>query len=233
MKLLIKPIYRKGIKKAILLLIFFLSANSFALVYEDVPKDVSFKFISRVDLIVNNNRAIGKVFYSKSPVKEIIKFYREEFTKEGYVEVSGNIKEGALAVLSFKKGVIKNNVQVLPGKNGSVIIRYEVEEKEQPLKGKDKPGKDLAEVPRPVGSVRELCMERISGAEKSTTLVYKTSQPQSSLEIFYKDKMKTGNWQHISTGKEEGVTMIFSKNNSWCVINCLKDSVVISYYYRG
>ncbi|MFH1825125.1 MAG: hypothetical protein ABH873_07895 [Candidatus Firestonebacteria bacterium] len=200
--------------------------NLFALVYEDIPKGVDFKFLNQVDLIVNGNDAKGKVFYSKDSSKEILNFYKERFKKDGYKEIQSKMFNDKYGMASFEKGILKNTIQVLPQKEGNIVLRYEIEEK---VKNKEK---ELKDVPKPIGGITELCIERVSGEEKSITLFYKIKDSKYGLENFYINGMRKFGWAFLpNKEKEEDISLVFTKLNNWCLINITNGYVVVMYYY--
>lgn len=200
--------------------------NSFAVVYEDIPEGTNFKFLNQVDLIVNGNNAKGIVFYSKNSTKEILNYYKERFKKDGYKEIQSKMFNGGYGISSFEKGILKNTIQILPQKEGNIVLMYEIEEK---IKNKEK---ELKDVPKPIGGIMELCIERISGEEKSIMLFYKITQSKFGLENFYIKEMRKFGWELLpNKEKEEDVSLVFTKTNNWCLINITSGFVSILYYY--
>lgn len=216
--------------KIISLLICF---KSFSLVFEDNPGEVSLKFVSKVDLIVNGNKAVGEVLFSHNSVKDILDYYKKELTEGKYEEIKTATVKDKLTYISFKRGIKSGNIQVLTEKEGNAIIKYEIEEKIKNFAEKNKHRRKLNDIPEPLSSVRELCIERISGEERSITLVYKTRELKHSIEKFYMEKMKTIGWKCIQgISKEAGDNqLIFTKAKEWCSIGVSEDYVIIICYY--
>lgn len=210
--------------------ILFMHSNSSALVFER-KEGVEFKLINKVDLIVNGNPAEGKVFYSGNSSKEIADFYKNVFFKAGY-KIENHNESGKNILLSFKKNNITHSVKVTQEKKGNTIITYKVVNKTENSNSIEKPGVDIKEIPRPINSLRELCVERISGAEKSITILYKTKESKYSVERYYREKMKKYILEYSRESREnDEICMLFSMKSGFCFINIGNDFANILYYY--
>jgi hypothetical protein len=210
-----------------LFLILALTVNIFPKVYEELDKTTLLN-TTALELRVNGAKGRGKVYYSKFNLPAAKSAFNNYMQSKGYSE-SGNSGN----IVSYKKGDLNTKALFASNTKGTAIISVESEGEGKKSANGDVPGTDLLDIPRPKNSRRELCLERLSGNECSTTLVYKIKESTSSCNNYYKDIMEKQGWNPLTFEKTgEGVLLVFEAEKKWCNIFICDDKVIISRYLR-
>jgi len=206
-----------------LFLILALSANLFSKVYEDFDRAALLN-VTSVELRVNGAKGSGKIYYSKFDGDTARLAFKSFMQNKGFYE-SGS----SGGIVSFKNGSLNAKAIFSSREKGTAIIEVETEGEEKILENGDTPGVDLKDIPRPKTGRREFCLERLSGKEKSTTVIYEIKESVSSCVNYYKNIM--GNYGWISAASEknaEGTLLVFEADKKWCNIFIANDRVVVT-----
>jgi hypothetical protein len=136
-------------------------------------------------------------------------------------------------IASYKNGEKTTKAVFSPGEKGTAIIVLETRGEEKRAEDGDVPGTDLADIPRPKNSKRELCLERLSVKEKSVTVIYGIKESKSSCTNYYKNLMENYGWAPmIAENVTEGTLLVFEAKNKWCSIFIGNDKVIVSRYSK-
>ncbi|OGF46206.1 MAG: hypothetical protein A2452_13370 [Candidatus Firestonebacteria bacterium RIFOXYC2_FULL_39_67] len=210
-----------------LFLILVLTGNLFSKVYEDLDRG-ALQNVTSLELRINGAVGSGKVFYSKFDLNTAKDAFRSFMRGKGFSETGdcGNIA-------SYQNGEMKIKAIFSPGEKGTAIIALETKGEEKRTEDGDVPGADLVDIPRPKNSKRELCLERLSGKERSTTIIYEIKESPSSCANYYQNLMENYGWSSILSEKsKEGTLLAFEATNKWCNIFIGNERVIMSHYSR-
>jgi len=210
-----------------LFLILALNVNMFSKVYEDLDRG-ALQNVTSLEFRVNGADGSGKVFYSKFDLGTAKSAFKAYMEKKGYYEAGQTDN-----FVSYKNGSLNTKAIFSPGEKGTAIIAVETEGEGKKEVNGDTPGRDFQDVPRPKNSKREFCLERLSGKEKSATIIYTLSGSPSACERDYVNALPVKGWIPVVSEKTtEGKELVFEKSNDWCHIFISDKTAVISVYSR-
>ena len=210
-----------------LFLILILTGNIFSKVYEETDRTALIN-TTTLELRVNGVAGSGQVYFSKFDLNTAKSAFGSFMRGRGFSETgdSGSI-------VSYKNGERKTKAIFSPGEKGTAIITLETKGEEKKTEGGDVSGADLTDIPRPKNSKRELCLERLSGKEKSITVIYDINESTSSFTNYYKNLMENYGWAPMLAEKvTEGTLLVFESHNKWCNIFIGNDKVIMSRYSK-
>jgi len=207
-----------------LLLILAMTLNLSGKVFEEADKTALNTSVS-IELRINGTSGAGKVYFSKFDLNSARLAFKNYMQNKGFYE-AGSTEN----IVTFRSGSFNAKAIFVSGLKGTAIITLETEGEEKPAGEGDTPGIDLKDIPRPKYSKRILCLERLSGKEKSATLIYETKESVTSCSAYYKTIMEDRGW---SPQICEAGLMVFEAGNKWCSIFIQPEKVIITKYWKN
>ncbi len=234
-------------------LILLFSATA-AVAWEIIPAYPQAEKFKEEEILVNNTPIKTTIYRSSSPAEEILGFYKDRFSAQGWVVESEVNQQGTILVNFSQENKFINIVtQQMQGESFTTLVQGERAAKtpgailksaqdcpecgEAPQE--DAPGRELHFLPRYPGAVRVSTVERKQSGK--VDLAYSSQDAPEKILDYYYNAMPNRGWafvEEISLETLNSSSLIFEGPYGRCLVSVVRDpqnveNTIIGVKYNG